>query len=777
MHILRICLISLALLTFPLSALASQSIGSVIQSSGGVHIFHHGKKRPLLKGAALSPSDKIETSKHGRVELGLMDGSKVYIGYKSRLKIKEFDVQKGKLKTASFFMHSGKVRFLLSRESSAKAKFKVKTTTARVNVKHADFLMDVPQTNFALQKKRATSAPTRIFLFKGGLNVRSVSGKRLYVKAGEQLTVDYRGKTKLAMIKKEVVGKISVAGINLMDVIKAYRKKHPMKHGRSKGNYPYEGGHSEAGDSAETNLIGDTGASHSGGSGSGGSSNHGGSGSGGSSNHGGSGSGSSSNPGGSVSGSSSNSRGSGGEINLDLVDINVDEGLGIIAGDPIFMEVSDGSGMFSDILPSTDNGGKLNHVNLDAMSSKAGALLEGATLKGNNSLKLIEAHSNSNGGPKHAGFSGKPGIHAGSGEGHKPSVSSGAVGSGTPFSGKLFEAHFTGKSDHNLVGNTKNLNFSGGGNRGVKGSVPNQKFDANILNAGGVRLTDVKTKMGSAGKLTMYPHGTGKIKVDGKPGGGFNPGLKTGGLKVGGFNPGIKTGGLKVGGFNPGIKTGGLKVKGFNPGLKTGGLKLSGLKPGGGGFKPPLHVSSLKPKMNTSVIKPKLTKPVVRAPVLRQFSISKPVVRKPVVAKPVLRQFSISKPLVRVPVVRKPIITKPLVRKPTIARPVIRKPVVRKPIIARPVIRKPVVRKPVIARPVIRKPVVRKPIIARPVIRKPVVRRPIIAKPVIRKPVVRRPVIARPVIRKPVVRKPIIVKPVIRKPLVYHPVFRKPVFP
>jgi hypothetical protein len=65
--------------------------------------------------------------------------------------------------------------------------------------------------------------------------------------------------------------------------------------------------------------------------------------------------------------------------------------------------------------------------------------------------------------------------------------------------------------------------------------------------------------------------------------GGFNAGVRPGGVNPGGFNAGVRPGGVNPGGFNAGVRPGAI-----NPGALNGGMRPGGVYPGGfnGGVRP-----------------------------------------------------------------------------------------------------------------------------------------------------------------------------------------------
>ncbi|MDX8401213.1 MAG: FecR domain-containing protein, partial [Mariprofundaceae bacterium] len=138
-------LLMLAGLLQPGMAWAAGYAGKVVYAQGDVRIERGAMTLSVKSGMRIRARDVIVTGVRARVKVRLRDGSKIYVGQRSRLNIARYEVSgPGRLLSGVFEQLWGKVRYVVARLASPGAHFGVHTTTAVIGVRGTEFTVQVP---------------------------------------------------------------------------------------------------------------------------------------------------------------------------------------------------------------------------------------------------------------------------------------------------------------------------------------------------------------------------------------------------------------------------------------------------------------------------------------------------------------------------------------------------------------------------------------------------------------------------------------------------------
>ena len=183
-------LVSISLLPAQQS-FAAASVGRVAHTYGSAWIERGHQLDKLEKGQVVLRNDSIITGTRGRVKIVMRDGSKIYVGAKSRISLRQYSMKKDKLFSATIHMLWGKTRFFVNKLTTKNASFKVNTPTAVLGVRGTEFIVSVPATPELLAKalQHITLAdvpalPTRTALIEGAVQVSSGVGKPILLRPG-----------------------------------------------------------------------------------------------------------------------------------------------------------------------------------------------------------------------------------------------------------------------------------------------------------------------------------------------------------------------------------------------------------------------------------------------------------------------------------------------------------------------------------------------------------------------------------------------------------------
>ncbi len=183
---------------------AAASIGRIVHTYGPAWVQRGKVREKAEKGQIVLRNDTIVTGKRGRVKIIMGDGSKVYIGAKSRVSLRKYALRGTKLLNASINMLWGKARFLVSKLKSSGASFRVRTPTAVLGVRGTEFVVIVPPTPELLNNAfdNITLAdipplPTRTVLTEGAVDVSVGNSTPTRLLPGHTALIDKGGKVKV----------------------------------------------------------------------------------------------------------------------------------------------------------------------------------------------------------------------------------------------------------------------------------------------------------------------------------------------------------------------------------------------------------------------------------------------------------------------------------------------------------------------------------------------------------------------------------------------------
>ncbi|MDX8380621.1 MAG: FecR family protein [Ghiorsea sp.] len=133
-------------------AYAAANIGRIVYSYGPAWVQHGTKREEAKKGQVLLQNDSIITGSRGRVKIMMADGSKIYIGAKSRVSMRQYSLKGTKLLSAKINMLWGKARFFVNKLIARNSSFRVRTPTAVLGVRGTEFIVLVPPTPDLLER-------------------------------------------------------------------------------------------------------------------------------------------------------------------------------------------------------------------------------------------------------------------------------------------------------------------------------------------------------------------------------------------------------------------------------------------------------------------------------------------------------------------------------------------------------------------------------------------------------------------------------------------------
>jgi len=163
-------------------AYAASSIGRIVHTYGPAWVQRGATREKVTKGQIVLRNDAIVTGSRGRVKIVMGDGSKVYIGAKSRVSLRKYSLRGTKLLNANIHMLWGKARFFVNKLKTRSSSFRVRTPTAVLGVRGTEFIVIVPPTPELLNRAfdnitldDVPELPTRTILSEGAVDV-SVGG-------------------------------------------------------------------------------------------------------------------------------------------------------------------------------------------------------------------------------------------------------------------------------------------------------------------------------------------------------------------------------------------------------------------------------------------------------------------------------------------------------------------------------------------------------------------------------------------------------------------------
>ncbi len=207
---LTITVILMATLMPTSKAYAAASIGRIVHTYGPAWVQRGITREKATKGQVVLRNDAVVTGARGRVKIIMSDGSKVYIGAKSRVSLRKYSLRGGKLLNARINMLWGKARFFVNKLTSKNASFRVRTPTAVLGVRGTEFIVLVPPTPEVLNLAFANITlddipplPTSTILSEGAVDVSAGEhGQVQMLLPGNTATIDKGGKVTIQETQK-----------------------------------------------------------------------------------------------------------------------------------------------------------------------------------------------------------------------------------------------------------------------------------------------------------------------------------------------------------------------------------------------------------------------------------------------------------------------------------------------------------------------------------------------------------------------------------------------
>ncbi|MDX8388588.1 MAG: FecR family protein [Ghiorsea sp.] len=240
LKLLSLTMMAFAMITLlpPSEATAASSVGRIVHAYGPTWVERGNHREKVAKGQMVFRHDSIITGPRARVKIIMGDGSKVYIGSKSRVSLRQYSLQGTNLVSAKINMLWGKARFFVSKLASKRVSFRVRTPTAVLGVRGTEFIVSVPPTVELLSRAfdQLTLAdipplPTRTVLMEGSVNVNTNTGVSMLLTPGNTADVDANNRLS---IKKTTLKDIDEHKQQTDSKPKPNKKQGKKKHAKPK---------------------------------------------------------------------------------------------------------------------------------------------------------------------------------------------------------------------------------------------------------------------------------------------------------------------------------------------------------------------------------------------------------------------------------------------------------------------------------------------------------------------------------------------------------------
>ncbi|RME85692.1 MAG: hypothetical protein D6771_02895, partial [Zetaproteobacteria bacterium] len=189
------------------------AVGKIAYATGAAWVERAGERMPAEVGMAIERRDVLETGDFGRIKAILNDGTKIYVGSRSRIEVARYAKKQSRL-VAAMNMFWGRVRFFVHKTFGGA--FEVHTTTAVLGVRGTSFLAMTPtppnldkikqqglDRDFA-RFAQAVSLPTRVVLDTGKLVIRTRVGAEVELEPGKAADVTPKGEVRLMRADESV---------------------------------------------------------------------------------------------------------------------------------------------------------------------------------------------------------------------------------------------------------------------------------------------------------------------------------------------------------------------------------------------------------------------------------------------------------------------------------------------------------------------------------------------------------------------------------------------
>ncbi len=199
-------LATLVVLLMPTDSNAA-SVGRLAYVWGDVAVERGAASEPAERGRLVYRNDIIVTGSGGRAKLVMSDGSRVYVGSRSRIEVSDYARRGGSLFSGAFNMFWGKARFFVNKLVTRNSSFRVRTSTAVLGVRGTSFVVNQAkpkglqdsdvQTMSFIDFVRKYPMPVRVVLQTGGVDITLPSGKVVRLIPGRTADINKRGEVRI----------------------------------------------------------------------------------------------------------------------------------------------------------------------------------------------------------------------------------------------------------------------------------------------------------------------------------------------------------------------------------------------------------------------------------------------------------------------------------------------------------------------------------------------------------------------------------------------------
>ncbi len=126
----------------PSASFADNSVGTVVYARGEAWILRGQQALEISRNALVYPEDTVSTTLAGRVKVAMADGSVMYVGGRSRIKIEDYVVREGKLLHSNFNLIWGRASFHVDKLSAPGSEFAVRSQMVTLNTLGATFAIE-----------------------------------------------------------------------------------------------------------------------------------------------------------------------------------------------------------------------------------------------------------------------------------------------------------------------------------------------------------------------------------------------------------------------------------------------------------------------------------------------------------------------------------------------------------------------------------------------------------------------------------------------------------
>ncbi|RME36988.1 MAG: hypothetical protein D6794_07700, partial [Deltaproteobacteria bacterium] len=206
--IVALCGVLIVMIWSASTAGAAAFAGRIAYVSGDVWVERGKVREAATAGRRLLRNDVVVTGDRGRAKLVMRDGTRVYVGSRSRIEVAEYASRGRNLLSGVFNMFWGKARFFVHKLMASNARFQVRTATAVLGVRGTSFLVVQPKPpqlppriesfeGFARQAR----IPTRVVLTTGRVHLSLPDGRTIPLTQGKTADIHPDGKVEIRKTK------------------------------------------------------------------------------------------------------------------------------------------------------------------------------------------------------------------------------------------------------------------------------------------------------------------------------------------------------------------------------------------------------------------------------------------------------------------------------------------------------------------------------------------------------------------------------------------------